>query len=190
MSDGGTTPPEPEPPAPPPMPAPPVGNDLGFGSAERQAPIGLPGGSRVRPMVRPESGIRRTGGILMVCGAAAAVVSLPLPLFSLSAGGVSATANGMVQNGFWIIFISGFAFLRGYSAIKPIGFRTAIPILSGALIVWATYEQWQLISEQKQLLATAGQTVAPGIGFVLLCLGAALIVAGSVILQFVPSQRS
>jgi hypothetical protein len=142
-------------------------------------------------MVRPESGLRRNGGIFMVCGAAAVLVSLPLPLYSWKTGGVPATTSGMNQNGVWLIFISGFAFLRGYSAIRPIGFRTALPILSGAFIVWVTYLQWHQISGLERLFATApGYTVTPGIGFGLLCVGAVLIVAGSVILQFVPPQRS
>jgi hypothetical protein len=139
---------------------------------------------------RPESGIRRQGGILMMAGAAVVLASLPLPEITASRDGVSRSLSGMHGVALWLLIICIFAFLRGYSAVKPAGFRTSLPIISGLVVTWAIYTRWQDIdSAIKSAAGIAGLIVSPGIGFWLTCIGGALIVVGSLILQFVQPQR-
>jgi hypothetical protein len=126
----------------------------------------------------------------MMAGAAIVLASLPLPEVTVSRGGASQSVNGMHGVALWLLIICVFAFLRGYSAVKPAGFRTSLPIISGIVVTWAIYTRWQDIdSAMKVAAGDIGLAVSPGIGFWLTCLGGALIVVGSLILQFVQPQR-
>ena len=126
----------------------------------------------------------------MMAGAATVLVSLPLALYSVTGPTGTSSFNELGQAALWPLVICVFAFLRGYSTIRPTTFRTSLPILSGVFITWAAYDRWSGINDlMKSATAFPGVTVSLGVGFWLLSLGAALIVVGSVILQFVKPQH-
>jgi len=125
----------------------------------------------------------------MMAGALIVLASLPLAEITVSGAGMTRSVNGMHGVALWLLIICGFAFMRGYSAIKPTAFRTSLPILSGVFVVWAIYDRWTGIDAVVKLAATtSGVTVTPGLGFWITCFGGLFIVAGSLILQFVKPQ--
>jgi hypothetical protein len=127
----------------------------------------------------------------MMAGAIIVVASLPFAYVSASAGGITRSVNQLSSAAIWPVAISAFAFARGLATVRPVSFRTSLPILSGAFIVWAAYDRWTWIAEARQAaVAHPGVAVAPAIGFWIFCLGGALIVVGSVILQFVKPHRT
>lgn len=126
----------------------------------------------------------------MMAGGLVVLASLPLTELTVKGGSITSSVNGMHGAALWLLVICVFAFMRGYSTIKPTAFRTSIPILSGVFVVWAIYTRWQEIDRITKYYAGAPSvTVSTGIGFWITCLGGALIVVGSVILQFVKPQR-
>lgn len=126
-----------------------------------------------------------------MAGGLVVVASLPLTELTVKAGSMTSSLNGMHGAALWLLVICVFAFMRGYSTIKPTAFRTSIPIMSGVFAVWAIYTRWQEIDAYMKAAALhPGVTVSPGIGFWILCFGGALIAVGSGILQFVKPQRS
>jgi|GEM_PF-5698103 len=125
-----------------------------------------------------------------MAGSLVVLASLPLTELTVKVGNITSSVNGMHGVALWLLVICVFAFMRGYSTIRPTTFRSSLPIFSGVFIIWAIYTRWQEIDANLKAAALhPGVTVSPGIGFWITCLGGAFIVVGSLILQFVKPQR-